>query len=284
MTSIISNDLGTPISSQLYIIGSQITNILFPNISKLFPDMQYLSPKTEDEVYKFINDMARESIQAGSIPILLINGHGNEGLTHFSFPELRIKAEIISNYLKSIKMQDSRFRCQALINTCFSGAFDHTSVDASVTSTDSEHASRGNLIISALNEVLQKKKPFSLKDIYNLSHFTGDYVTQSNTVKSAMAWDYSHCTSKAIQESGVKISDCYSQCYGKHLDLQLQPVIPCKIMNEAVNKVEEDENIMSGSNLIIKLEELTGKTVSNDEFFSSMTLRQYRMGKNPVPS
>ena len=269
-------------NTQLYIIGEEINSFFCPNICKKFPDKRYISPETEVDVYQFISDMATESIQAKIIPILLINGHGTQGLTHFSFPKLKIQSTIISDFLKHIKSIDSNFRCVVLVNTCFSGGFDNTCAEGIITSTDHLHASRGNLLPSALNEVLSNSDIFNFRDIYTISHYDEktDYSELSQTIKIRLAWNFG-----SNENQNVKVSECYSQFYGTSTDLLLKPVISGDIMNQAVEMTAKKYKTqqLSSERINEQLEKILGRTIHINEFFSSMTLRQYNMKKNPIP-
>lgn len=278
-----ANDPKKETNTQLYIIGEEINTFFCPNICKKFPDIRYISPKTELDVYQFISNMATESIQAKIIPILLITGHGTQGLTHFSFPKLKIKSTIISDFLKHIKSIDSNFRCVVLVNTCFSGGFDHTCAEAIITSTDHLHASRGELLPSAFDEVLSNSDIFNFRDIYTISHYDKkmDCSKLSQTIQIRLAWDFG-----SNDQPNVKVSECYSQFYGTSNDIVLKPVISGDIMKQAVEMsvTKYKTQQLSSERIIEQLETILGRTIHINEFFSSMTLRQYNMNKPPVPN
>ena len=105
--------------TQLYILGEKPPQCLIPSIYSTFPEHKHLSPISELDVAKFIAIMAQQTVNSQSIAILIINGHGNDKLTHITFPKYRIKTSKITDHLLQLNTCFEDFRCVLLVETCF---------------------------------------------------------------------------------------------------------------------------------------------------------------------
>ena len=140
---------------------------------------------------------------------MFINGHGNKGLTHFKFPKLRIESDKITSHILQIRSGFPDFNCVALVQTCFSGCFGlvQHGCKGVITSTDNEHASEGNLLANAFQEVVSSKNTFTLDDVYNSGFYDQDKVFNSfNGIRDIEDWDN-------LSET-IKLALCFDNSHG----------------------------------------------------------------------
>ena len=272
----------------LTLLGEPLHNYFHKNIIKTFEDFDYCSPKNYDDIDKVLSIMVEKAVTSKAVAILSITGHGNNNKKQvFKFPEANIEAEYIYNYLNHTKKKYIDFRCVILLDVCFSGLFakigDELCCDALITSTDDNHVSRNNTLMGAFNEILGKYKTFTPNHIYSYSH--KDNKESSLTVQINDAWDFSSYDdeiAKKYKLSKDAFEDCIPQKFG-NIELQLKPVISSLIMTEVVKNTEAKKEILSGGNLHKNLLEYTKDNYTLEEFFSSMTLRQFKYNCKVTP-
>ena len=212
--------------------------------------------------------------------------HQKWGLT---FPKLKIKAQLIHRILSKSKKENPDFRCFIIMEVCFSGRFatigDNLCCETLITSTDDSHVSRSNLVIGAFNEVLEvlsKFDVFTPDMIYNHSSKNSDdenWSKQSRTVQSILCWDTSEIYSNFAKKNNLSekiFNDCIPQKFS-NTNLNLKPVVSAFTMTESVLRKVLEKNLPATSeNLYNQLLEYTNNSSTFDDFFASMTLRQFK--------
>lgn len=271
----------------LTVIGENLHNHFHQTIIKTFPDYDYCSPEKIEDVDTTLKTMVEKSVSSKAMAILIINGHGNNspemGLT---FPKLKIKAQLIHRILSKSKKENPDFRCFIIMEVCFSGRFatigDNLCCETLITSTDDSHVSRNNLVIGAFNEVLSKFDVFTPDMIYNHSSKNSDdenWSKQSRIVQSILCWDTSEIYSNFAKKNNLSekiFNDCIPQKFG-NTNLNLKPVVSAFTMTESVLRKVLEKNLPATSeNLYNQLLEYTNNSSTFDEFFASMTLRQFK--------
>ena len=129
--------------------------------------------------------------------------------------------------------------------------------------------------MGAFNEILGKYETFTPNQIYSYSHKDNK---ESLTVQINNAWDFSSFDDEVAKKNKLskdEFEDCIPQKFGD-TELQLKPVISSFIMTDVVKNTEAKKEILSGGNLHKNLLEYTKKHHTLEEFFSSMTLRQFK--------
>ena len=264
----------------LTLIGEPFHAHFHKNILKTFEDFDYCSPINYDDIDRVLGKMVEKAVTSKAVAILSITGHGNNNKKPvFTFPESKIEAEYIYNYLNHNKKKYIDFRCVILLEVCYSGLFakigDELCCDALITSTDDNHVSRNNTLMGAFNEILGKYETFTPNQIYSYSHKDNK---ESLTVQINDAWDFSYFNDEIAKKNKLSkdaFEDCIPQKFGD-TELQLKPVISSFIMTEVVKNTEAKKEIFSGGNLHKNLLEYTKENYTLEEFFSSMTLRQFK--------
>ena len=279
--------------AQLYILGEKPSKCLIPSIYSKFPEHKHLSPTSELDVAKFIAIIGEQTVKSKSIAILIINGHGNDKLTHITFPKYRIKTSKITDHLLQLNMCFEDFRCVLLVETCFSGFFNQSGCDALITSTDRLHISRGHLLIRGLNELLEKKgvDAFTPNDIYKIVNYDSkdssddpNFHKLSRTQQSQLIWDHSfsdEIIAKKHNMSMEVLKKGFPQIFGLK-SLRLKPVIHRKYIEEAITKSQKETGKVKISSEILlnNLNKITNKLYTHSEFYAAMMLRQLNSQHN----
>ena len=121
--------------------------------------------------------------------------------------------------------------------------------------------------------------------IYNHSSNNSDdenWNKQSRTVQSILCWDTSELDSNFAQKNDLSekvFNDCIPQKFG-NTDINLKPVVSAFTMTEVVKIVLEKNLPATSENLYNQLLEYTNNSSTFDEFFASMTLRQFKYNNN----
>lgn len=274
-------------TTQLYILGEKPAKCLIPSIYSEFPEHKHLSPISELDVANFIAIMAEQTVNSKSIAILIINGHGNDKLTHITFPKYRIETTKITNHLLQLNTCFEDFRCVLLVETCFSGFFNQSGCDALITSTDRLHVSRGHLLIMGFNELLENKggDAFTPNDIYKIVNYDSkdsrddaNWNKLSRAQLSQLIWDHSfsdEIIAKKHNMSMEVLKKGFPQIFGLK-SLQLKPVIHRKYIEEAITKSQKETGKVKISSKILlnNLNTITNKSHTYEEFYTAMMLRQ----------
>ena len=252
-----------------------------------FPDYDYCNPENLEEIFSVLQKMVEMSVASQAVAILYIYGHGNnEEDILFTFPKLKIKAKHIYDYLAQSKKNYPSFKCVVLVETCFSGYFaklgEELCCEALITSTDDKHVSRNNLLLSAFNEVLMESSIFTPDKIYSHAYDDDDddksWTQKSKTIQMASVWDLSSINEDFAKEHNLSkdnFKECFPQKFG-NTDLLLKPVVSVDIMTQVVEETTAKGQILSSENLHQNLLELTKQPYSFEDFFASMTLRQFK--------
>ena len=133
-------------------------------------------PSTFDEISESLEKNLKECSEEHKILFIIISAHGalnEEGTYIISFGEnneedkLIVDSKLISDKIKELRKE---YSCKVigLIGCCYSGNFDTTCFDASITTTDKDHVGYHQYLCSIVNDLL-KKPTFSLREIYDLA-------------------------------------------------------------------------------------------------------------------
>ena len=133
-------------------------------------------PITFDEISESLEKNLKDCSEEHKILFIIISAHGalnEEGTYIISFGEnneedkLIVDSKLISDKIKELRKE---YSCKVigLIGCCYSGNFDTTCFDASITTTDKDHVGYHQYLCSIVNDLL-KKPTFSVREIYDLA-------------------------------------------------------------------------------------------------------------------
>jgi hypothetical protein len=261
----------------LTVIGVSTGHPLFNGvIEKNFPDLEICNPNSEYDIAETIANMATKAYKSNAIALLLINGHGNENLENIKFEKCIIETKKISYQLEQIKNVFPDFKCNIIIQTCYSGNFP-LCCNGILCSSNENNLTRNNLLTDAFSEVLYDTNTFSLKNIYDKAYVEnniGFNELTSFTAKSRAAWDFSDYDNSVCQNSELSIEqlrDCLPILKGNINDI-LIPVISENKMREAVKNITEENRIMSCIEILNTLEKINKCKYTLDLVEKSMSL------------
>lgn len=258
-------------------------------VHQAYPDLFQYSPQNVSDLIDKLDYLAELTTEGEMSLVLVINAHGNRDCSVFSFPHCRIKTKDVAVRLHYLKQKYPTFKCFLLLESCFSGGFDHTCCEGIVTSADDKHVSKGNLLLRAFDEVLQNDDKITISNIFDCAGGNSSskkFDDLSRTEQSILAWDTSFMDKEFCKQSNLDITefkDCAPTANG-NIDEVLIPIIPKSIMN-IVAKKASDENgthLLTGEMLMKSLSDVTKKEYTKDHFFSSMTFRQLTSGRPTV--
>lgn len=263
----------------LTVIGDSLLkgHPVFPGvIEKNFPDYEMCNPNSLEDIRNTLSNMANKAYQSNAVALLLIKGHGNKNLEKFKFENCIIKTKEIIIHLEHIKNVFPEFKCNVIIQTCWSGNFP-LCCNGVLCSSNENSLTRNNLLTDAFAETLTETNTFSLKDIYdkayveNMSDF--DNLT-SFTARNRAAWDFSHYDNSVCENSELvieQLTDCSPTFKGNINDI-LIPVISQDKIKIAVKNILEENKIISGIEILNMLEKINESKYTLDLVEKSMSL------------
>ena len=204
---------------------------------------------------------------------------------------MRVEAKFIYDCLNLAKKKDERFKCVLLINACFSGKFyklnENLCCETLITSSDDSHVTRSQLLVRAFNELLSNSSDnFTPIQIYSNAKDddSTDWNKKSLTVQMASCWDFSELDSKFNPNlSKNMVKECSPVIFGNK-EILLTPVIDSFTMTEIIKNTVEKNQALTSENLYSNLLEITKKKYTFEQFYASMTLRQFKYNCRIKPS
>ena len=135
----------------LTVIGDSLMNghPVFPGvIENNFPDYQMCNPNSLEDITNTLANMANKAYQSNAVALLLIKGHGNKNLEKIKFEKCIIETKKISHHLEHIKNVFPEFKCNIIIQTCWSGNFP-LCCNGVLCSSNENSLTRNNLLTDA---------------------------------------------------------------------------------------------------------------------------------------
>jgi len=273
----------------LTVIGDSLLNghPVFPGvIEKNFPDYEMCNPNSLEDIRNTLSNMANKAYQSNAVALLLIKGHGNKNLEKFKFENCIIKTKEIIIHLEHIKNVFPEFKCNVIIQTCYSGNFP-LCCNGVLCSSNENSLTRNNLLTDTFAEILTETNTFSLKDIYDKAYVEDmsdfDNLT-SFTARNRAAWDFTDYDNSICENSELvieQLKDCSPIFKGNINDI-LIPVISEKKIKIAVKNIVEENKIMSGIEILNMLEKINESKYTLDLVEKSMSLVYGRPKKKVV--